>query len=224
MSAVIVTLEKQKFYEYAIRYIKMSAERCVNMKKLFNIVLAGGETPKSLYTKLVDIDAQWNDWQIWFSDERCLNHSRENMNSTMAEETFLKHVPIKNSHIHRIRGSLGAAEAAKQYQEEIKNTPTFDFTLLGIGEDGHTASLFPDYDLGIESYSPDVLAIYNAPKNPPERVTLSVQRLNRSYEVLFLATGKNKKSIVDKYREGYSMPATAIHGRVKTTLLYCPDD
>ena len=214
---------KDEFFKQAVSYISDSACTAINNNNIFNIVLAGGETPRLLYSCIKQVETCWEAWNVWFSDERCLNNGDVSLNSTMAEEALLAHVPIQASNIHRIKGELGAENAAGQYQEEIKNTPVFDITLLGLGEDGHTASLFPGFDLGNETLSPDVLAVFGAPKAPSERVTLSAQRLNRSRIVLFLVAGVKKREIVEAFNNGTVMPATAIRGQERTILLNCPD-
>lgn len=221
---LVHVLDKKKFLEYAINQIKKSSDAAIKAKNVFHIGFSGGETPRLLYSKLVGIDTSWNSWQIWFSDERCLSAGDVNTNSKMVEETLLKHVPIPSSSIHRIRGELGAQEAVKQYQCEIKNVPTFDLALLGLGEDGHTASLFPGNDLGDSSCALDVLAVYDAPKEPVERVSLSINRLNRTQTALFLVAGKKKQKIIDDYSEGVDMPAKKIQGIEQTIVLYCPQN
>jgi 6-phosphogluconolactonase len=215
-------VDRNEFITTAASYITESACAANNRKDAFNIILAGGETPRSLYSYLRQIETCWKVWHVWFSDERCLNANDENLNSLMAEEALLSHVPIQASNIHRIKSELGAESAARLYQEEIKNTPVFDITLLGLGEDGHTASLFPKHDFGNEAQLPDVLSVFDAPKFPSERVTLSVQRLNRSRVVIFLVAGEKKRSIFEAYKSGAVMPATSIQGQEQTILLYCP--
>lgn len=219
---VTLTLGPDEFLEYATSYIECSAYNAISTRDTFHIVLAGGKTPRHLYAKLINIKTLWEAWHVWFSDERCLMKDDQNLNSCMVDKTLLRHVPIRSSNIHRISGELGADEAARQYQNDIKHIPEFDLTLLGLGLDGHTASLFPEHDLGLDANAPDVLAIYNAPKPPTERVSLSAKRLNYSREVLFLATGESKHPAIKKYQDGSDIPANKITGSTRTTMLYCP--
>ena len=86
----------------------------------------------------------------------------------------------------------------------------FDFVLQGLGEDGHTASLFPGHEWGADASSPDVLAVFNAPKPPPERLSLSAARLSRARQVVFMVSGESKRAAVAAWRAGGDIPARAI--------------
>lgn len=218
----LLAADRNEFIAQAISHVQEAARRALARRGVFHIVLAGGDTPRAVYSALVVLETEWTAWQIWFGDERCLPPGDSGLNSTMAMETLLSRVPLPPENIHRIRGELGAAEAARLYEKETESVPCFDLVLLGLGDDGHTASLFPGHDWGTENDAVDVLAVFDAPKPPLERVSLSVQRLKRTREVLFLAAGEQKRSVVKSYRRGESMPATMIHGLERTTLLYCP--
>jgi len=112
--------------------------------------------------------------------------------------------------MHAIPAEAGASEAARQYANVLAGLDRFDLVLLGLGEDGHTASLFPGQPLGRDEGGPEVLAVSAAPKPPPQRVTLSARRLSRSRAVLFLVTGTTKRSAVAAWRAGADIPARAI--------------
>src|SRR6185295_18060576 len=107
-------------------------------------------------------------------------------NSRMADEAWLDHVVVPARRRHPIRAELGAEAAARAYCASLEAVAMFDLVLLGLGEDGHTASLFPGHDWGEAPDAPDVLAVFDAPKPPLERVSLSAARLSRAREVLFL--------------------------------------
>jgi 6-phosphogluconolactonase len=188
-----------------------SARHAIAERGAFHIVLAGGSTPRGVYRLLKNAGADWSAWHIWFGDERCLPPGNTERNSRMAAEVWLDIVTaIPREQIHPIPAELGAEAAAAVYASALKNVGEFDLVLLGLGEDGHTASLFPEHELGAEENAPDALAVYDAPKPPPERVSLSAQRLNRARRVIFLVAGESKQEAMRQWREGVAIPAAAI--------------
>jgi 6-phosphogluconolactonase len=96
------------------------------------------------------------------------------------------------------------------YTEALRTVGEFDLVLLGLGEDGHTASLFPGHEWGTAPGSPDVLAVFDAPKPPQQRVSLSAARLSRARQVIFLVSGESKREAVAEWRAGKNIPARAI--------------
>ncbi len=176
----------------------------------FDIVLAGGNTPRKLYRALRGAGADWRRWHTWFGDERCAPPGDPERNSRMARDEWLDHVPIPAANVHAIRAELGAREAATRYARELRGVQTFDLVLLGLGEDGHTASLFPGHDWGVAADSPTALAIFDAPKSPPERVSLSATRLADARQVLFLVEGAGKHDAIMRWKRGEVIPATSV--------------
>ena len=176
----------------------------------FDIVLAGGNTPRKLYRALRNVDADWSRWHVWFGDERCAPPDDPERNSRMARDEWLDHVAIPAANVHAIPAESGAREAAALYARELRGVDAFDLVLLGLGEDGHTASLFPGHDWGVHADSPDALAVFKAPKPPPERVSLSAQRLSRARHVLFLIEGTGKRAAVAAWKRGDAIPAASI--------------
>jgi 6-phosphogluconolactonase len=185
----------------------------------FSIVLAGGQTPLGLYRLLVHEPMHWDKWRVYFGDERCLPPEHPERNSLQAMLALLWHVPIAAEHIFIPPAELGPVEAASRYSTELSNTGEFDLVLLGLGEDGHTASLFPGHDMGLEQGAADVMPVFNAPKPPPERVSLSAQRLSRAKQVLFLVTGVGKREAVLNWRQGKQIPASLIRATRSITVL-----
>ena len=194
----------------ACRLIIDAAERAIKKRGKFLIVLAGGNTPRGVYRLLRDQNADWPHWNVYFGDERCLQADDPRRNSRMASDEWLRHVPIKHDRVHPIPAELGAAAGALAYANTLSNVSEFDLVLLGLGDDGHTASLFPNQDWGTAADAPPVLAIFNARKPPPERVSLSANRLSRAREVLFLVAGDSKRDPVTRWRAGENIPARAI--------------
>ncbi|MGH8233976.1 MAG: 6-phosphogluconolactonase [Rhodanobacteraceae bacterium] len=187
-----------------------TARDAINQHGAFDIVLAGGNTPRKLYRALRQADTDWASWHIWYGDERCAPPDDPERNSRMARDEWLDHVPVRTGNVHPIPAERGAREAATLYARELRSVDTFDLVLLGLGEDGHTASLFPGHDWGTHADSPDVLAVIKAPKPPPERVSLSAQRLSRARHVLFLAEGASKRDAVAAWKSGAAIPAASV--------------
>jgi len=194
----------------ATQTILDSAQHAIQQRGAFHLVLAGGNTPKQIYKKLRESVADWHRWHIYFGDERCLPSNHPDRNSLMAADAWLAHVGIPRQQIHFIPAELGAKIAAQRYAEIISTVKQLDLVLLGLGEDGHTASLFPKQESGKDAHAPATLAVFNAPKPPAERVSLSANRLSAAHQVLFLITGKNKAQALQEWRDGVDLPAAAI--------------
>ncbi|NTV94139.1 MAG: 6-phosphogluconolactonase [Thiobacillus sp.] len=176
----------------------------------FRLCLAGGGTPERLYRELAGQARDWRHWQVWYGDERCLPPGHPERNATLAEQAWLQRVAIPGANIRAIPAELGARAAAEVYGRLLAGVPAFDLVLLGLGEDGHTASLFPGHDWGAGGDAPAALAVFDAPKPPPERVSLSARRLSLAARVLFLVTGAGKREAVAAWRRGGAIPAAAI--------------
>ncbi len=184
-----------------------SANEAIVKRGQFSIVLAGGNTPRAVYRLLRDIKTDWSKWHIYHGDERCLPREHEDRNSLMVEQVWTHYVDIPASQIHDIPAELGNVEGAKAYAKTLAGVPTFDMVLLGLGEDGHTASLFPSHTV---DNSADAVPVSNSPKPPPERISLSQNRLNNTREVIFIVSGSGKQQAVDQWRSGVLIPATLI--------------
>lgn len=190
--------------------IAEQASAALATRPSYLVVLAGGETPRALYTLLRDLDTDWSRWHVYFGDERCLPRGAPDRNDTMANAAWLDHVGIPRANIHPIPAELGAAAAASRYARVLADVGRFDTTLLGLGEDGHTASLFPGGATGAEVGSPDVLAVHGAPKPPAERVSLGARRLAAAAHVELLALGQGKREALGMLRAGAPVPISAI--------------
>lgn len=200
----------------AVVRILDAANQAIAARGAFHLVLAGGTTPRAVYQTLCIAPAQWEKWHIWLGDERCLPPRDAERNSRMAYTAWLDHVAIPAQQIHPIPAELGPQEAAHRYASELAGVADFDLVLLGLGEDGHTASLFPGHDWGCLANAPVALAVVDAPKPPSQRVSLSAWRLGSAHSVLFLVSGVGKREAVARWRRGENLPAAAIScpGRV----------
>ena len=191
--------------------IVSEAARAISAAGRFLVVLAGGSTPRPIYERLVELDTPWNQWHIYFGDERCLRAGHPERNDTMIREVWLDKVSIPVDQIHAIPAELGPDAGAKSYAQELADLGPFDLTLLGLGEDGHTASLFPGGALGCRRGAPDVLAVYAAPKPPASRVSMSAARLTRSQSVQLIVTGEEKRAALTQLRDGADMPIRSVN-------------
>ena len=191
----------------AYQKILDAAEHAIADHGTFKLVLAGGSTPEKVYRLLAQADADWSKWVIYYGDERCLPADHPDRNSLMAQQAFLKKVAIPDAQIFTIPAELGPEQAAKKYQQIVASALPFDMVLLGMGEDGHTASLFPGHQHPEEELTH---AVYNSPKPPPERVSISALALSNTQRLIFLITGANKKDAVKNWRSGQDLPIAKI--------------
>lgn len=193
----------------AITVLIDAANRAVTARGRFDLVLAGGSTPRDIYRALREAKADWAHWHIWYGDERCLPADDPERNSQMAQQAWLNHVSIPPNQIHTMPTELGAKAAVERYNQALQGVGDFDLVLLGMGEDGHTASLFPSHAWESQPAQP-AIPVANAPKPPPDRVSLSASRLSLARQVLFIVTGAGKRDAVEKWRGGIALPVAAI--------------
>jgi 6-phosphogluconolactonase len=175
----------------------------------FVVALSGGSTPHRLYSLLGSPwyrnDIDWSRVYIFWTDERCVPKDHPESNYRLAHEAFLSRVPLPAQNIHRIRGEDDPRKAAEAYEDELRNffsspgTIVFDLIILGVGEDGHTASLFPGSPALDERMRPAVPVYLEEPKI--NRVTLTLPVLNYAAQVLFLASGRAKAGAVHEIVE-----------------------
>lgn len=194
----------------AITRIRAATKTAITARGVFRIVLAGGNTPREIYRMLRNTPTDWAKWQVYFGDERCLAADDAERNSRMARDTLLDHVPIPRANVHAIPAETGARAGADTYAQTLRAVGDFDLVLLGLGEDGHTASLFPGHEWGELADAPDTLAVFEAPKPPSERISMSAARLSRARAVLFLVDGEAKRNAIAQWRAGADIPASAI--------------
>jgi 6-phosphogluconolactonase len=178
----------------------------------FIVSLAGGTTPKATYAMLAKApycDAiDWNAVEVFFGDERCVPPNHEQSNYKMAFETFIGPLEIPEAHVHRMRGEDDPQAAAIAYRgvlfEELGENPSFDLVMLGIGPDGHTASLFPDQDPLAEDEE-KVRAVYSESQSQ-WRITLTPSVLNAAQAIVFSAEGPAKADVIAAVRQGPYAP------------------
>jgi 6-phosphogluconolactonase len=191
----------------ACQQILNAAESAISERGQFKLVLAGGSTPEKVYRLLAKSNADWANWTIYYGDERCLPADHQDRNSLMASRVLLDKVAIPANQIFTVPAEFGPEVAADRYKVAVAKAGTFDMVLLGMGEDGHTASLFPGHQ-----HQQDELthAVYNSPKPPSERVSISAKALSNTRELIFLITGANKQEAVNLWRSGADLPVASI--------------
>ena len=181
--------------------------KTMEAKEKFTWALSGGETPKKLYQKLAaqsfNEKIKWDRVHIFWGDERVVPFDDELNNAKMAYDNLLSKVNIPSGQVHKIWTDITSEESAKQYEKILhqyfddKQT-TFDLTLLGMGEDGHTLSLFPGSEI-LDDQQSWVSAVHSKEKG--ERITLMPSVINRSSAIVFLVTGEKKEKLLQQILE-----------------------
>ena len=216
----------------AIRLLDAQAERGAA-----SMVLTGGRSAAQIYRALVDSPAReavnWSRVDIWWGDERFLPSGHPDRNETQAREALLDALPLDPTRVHPMPPSDGPdgadpEAAAARYAEELAaaarpghaTLPHFDVLLLGVGEDGHVASVFPEHPVVYETRP--VSAVRGSPKPPPVRVTLTLPAINTAQEVWLVVTGRDKAGAVGMALTGagpVQLPAAGVHGLDRTLWL-----
>jgi len=191
----------------AVRRILQFALTSIEEHGAFRIVLAGGSTPKKIYQTLSSSEADWANWHLYLGDERCLPVGHAERNSSMIHAAWLKQGQVPPDQVHWIPAESGPEQGAKQYENVVHEAVPFDLVLLGMGEDGHTASLFPGHK---HDSGRLVVSVTGAPKPPPERISLNYTGLANTRNMLVLVTGSDKRPAVARWRAGESLPVAKL--------------
>mmetsp|Transcript_3663 Transcript_3663/g.6569 ORF Transcript_3663/g.6569 Transcript_3663/m.6569 type:complete len:327 (-) Transcript_3663:157-1137(-) len=200
-------------------YIATWSAKSIQERGAFNIALSGGSLPKTIATELVNPNnkykdsIQWAKWNVFFADERIVPWDHDDSNYKLAKDTFLKYVPVDENRVFKINEQClkDPVGCAKDYESQLVGSKVtgsgfmqdggkkmvFDMILLGMGPDGHCASLFPGHKL-LNETSRFVADITDSPKPPPCRVTLTYPVINDARSVAFVVTGDNKKEMIKR--------------------------
>jgi 6-phosphogluconolactonase len=210
--------------------LEATASRAIASRGRFSIALAGGGTPRTLYELLArDFRSRisWSAWEIFFGDERCVAPYHPLSNYGMVAAALLSQVNVPERQVHRMEGELVPEEGARSYEHEMRrvlstgpSSPVLDVALLGVGADGHTASLFPG-NPALDERERWVLAVEAPVTSPPrDRITLTVPVLSAAREVYYLCAGAGKRDIVreilSESATGRSFPAARVRGTART--------
>jgi 6-phosphogluconolactonase len=212
----------------ALRFVEL-ARASVEAQGRFSVALAGGSTPKRIYELLAGEDfaarCDWSSVHVFFGDERCVPPDHAESNYRMANESLLSRVPLPGENVHRLRGEGDAVANARLYEDELRGYfgedaawPEFDLVMLGMGDDGHTASLFPG------THALDARAAWVAAnwveKFESYRVTLTAPAINHARHVMFIVTGAGKAGPLHQVLRGahdpHRLPAQLIQPRPGT--------
>jgi 6-phosphogluconolactonase len=186
------------------------AREAVDSRGRFSVVLSGGSTPRTLYRLLAEEpyrgQVPWDGVHLFWGDERCVPPDDPGSNYRLAEEALLSRISIPPDNVHRVPGELQPAAAARAYDNLLQDfycgpRPRFDLVLLGLGEDGHTASLFPGSPLLEERERLAAAVVAQYQDRPAQRVTLTLPAINAARQVWFLVTGGTKAGIVRQVLE-----------------------
>jgi len=208
-----------------------TAEASIKKKGSFHFITAGGTTPNRCYDLLSDADADWSKWHIYMGDERVLPFTNSERNSQALLIHWLKHNDVPVKQIHFMNTEAGIEKSAKAYAKLIAGIDTFDLCLLGMGEDGHTASLFPGHEEG-ESVKPagtddlnqaEVIMEFDSPKAPAERVSLNYPAFAKSEKLIKVITGAGKReALADWLSAEKTLPIEKVQG--KSTEVWVSED
>lgn len=195
-----------------------------NMKQNIFISLSGGDTPKMILKSLAEDYKNKIDWKkcnFFWGDERCVPLDDKQSNYGMTKDLLLNHIDIPQENIHRIKGEQEPEQEAARYSRELlnfvplkNNLPNFDLMILGIGEDGHTASIFPDQMQLL--HSEKICEVTLKPDTNQKRISLTGKVINNADRIIFLAVGDRKSKIIKAILEGDTKsktkyPAANIH-------------
>jgi 6-phosphogluconolactonase len=190
--------------ERAAADIARYCRRVTAERELAHVALSGGSTPKRTYELLGAKPGELAGVQLWFADERCVPPDDEQSNYRLVSESLLVPARVSPERVHRMQGELGPDEGARRYEQALREgigpweneLPVLDLIVLGVGPDGHVASLFPGsptLDAGDRAVC---LGVRDSPKPPPERITLSLAVLRAARRCLLLATGASKADAI----------------------------
>ncbi len=219
MSEFIVAPQAEELAWIAAKHIVALAAEAIERRGRFIVALSGGSTPRPTYALLAEepfsSQIDWSRVHLGWGDERCVPPTHPDSNYRMAREALLDHVDIPAENIHRIRGELGAVRAAAAYRAELDDLlgqdGRFDLILLGMGADGHTASLFPGTPALAERQK-TVVAVH-VEELDAWRVTLTLPVINSARHVTFLVSGASKAEALARVRDGEPLPAGLVQPR-----------
>jgi len=199
-----------------------------------HLSLTGGSLGSDLWASVAALPARtavdWSRVELWWGDERYLPAGDEDRNDTQNDQAGLASLPLDAARVHRVPGpdtSESAEASATAYGEELRASGAgeFDVVILGVGPDGHVASLFPGHPAATTTGAV-AIAVHDSPKPPPDRVSLTFEALERAREVWFVVSGADKADAVRRGVHGDSVertPAAHVHGRVRTLWLLDED-
>ncbi len=190
----------------AADFIATQVSAAIEARGICHMIVPGGNTPAGCFAALAEKPLPWGKLHCYPGDERCYHVGHVERNDVMIEANFLSRLP--DVHFHPMAAELGAEQAALAYQSTIEAVDLFDIAFLGMGEDGHTASLFPGNPALAETAS--VVAVHGSPKPPADRVSMSLPVLRQARFRVVLAAGRLKAPIMERVRSGEPLPVNQV--------------
>jgi 6-phosphogluconolactonase len=220
MTSLTTCADPERAAERAAGEISRRLQSARRERRVAHLALSGGTTPARTYQLLAQKLEDWSEIEVWFADERCVGPEHEASNYRLARETLLDAAPgLEADCVHRMEGELGPERGAKSYASVLRERApieeglaVLDVIVLGIGPDGHVASLFPGAPT-LDAEAPELcLGVHDSPKPPPERITLTLPVLRAARRCVLLATGAGKADAVDTMLDGPSrhVPASLL--------------
>lgn len=198
--SVIIPGDKDKTIQFCIEHFMNCYRIAVKNNNRFTVALSGGSTPKTLFQKLCQEphskEIDWKKLWLFWSDERCVGPDNPDSNYHMAMKAGFEKMPLEKDQVFRMKGEMAPKVAASEYNKFIQKhiSNGFDLVMLGLGEDGHTASLFPNTE-GLNIQDQDVISNY-IPQKDSWRITLTFQCINRAQNIVFYVLGETKRNIL----------------------------
>ncbi len=197
---IVIPGDAAQTIEFSAMHWILSAKRAIQQHGKFAVALSGGSTPKAIYQTLLSKHKTSIDWSLvhlYWSDERAVSPDSPDSNYRMAMENGFSSLPIPKAQIHRMKGEINLEEAASDYADLLGRTlgpHLFDLVMLGVGEDGHTASLFPGSRALKENKK--LVALNEIPDLGQHRLTLTFPAIERSHSTALIAIGASKQAII----------------------------
>jgi len=207
-----IVVESEELARRSAQWLAEALTRVLAGGGRCSFALSGGRTTGPIYRTLAGMKLPWERVDFYFADERCVPPGHPDSNYLLVEESLLRPLGVKPEQVHRMRGELDDRDAAARAYEAVLPA-TLDVVLLGMGEDGHTASLFPGFS-ALEERQRRVLAIAGSPKPPPWRLTLTLPVLQGARHVLLVVAGEGKRDAVRRVMAGEDLPAARVSNAV----------
>lgn len=193
----------------ASTYVSELLDRVIDERGECAVVVSGGSSIQHTLEHLANCDIPWSSVRLYMADERCLPRDDTFRNDAMIYKTLVQPVGIKSEHFFQIPAELGPVEGAISYTRDIATVVQFDIALLGVGTDGHIASLFPNHP----SIAADerVIAVKNSPKLPLDRVSVGLTMLRGSTHRIVVVAGEDKRDLIDRLNQGQIPPVALVN-------------
>jgi len=189
-------------------FMSHQIQECLAQNEHCSIALPGGKTPADCLQHISQQDIDWQRTHWLPGDERCLPIGDTERNDTLFHEHFLNLIPLPAENFHPMPAELGAEQGAEEFSQQLGSVLPLDIAFLGMGEDGHTASLFPD-NPALTVDTPAV-AVHNSPKPPPDRISLSIASLQQAGLRCVLTLGASKRDALTQIQQGKLLPINTI--------------